>query len=283
MKRQPVNSKVQVKTKIMGVVNATPDSFSDDGKPKSPSEVIAKALVLAKAGADIIDIGAESTRPGATPVTAQEEWRRLESVLNPLKEALAAEFPSVLLSIDTMKPEIMLLGVRCGIQMINDVRGGAKSALLRELLQLNPALHYLAMHMHGSPATMQQDPLLGQAAVQAVDTFFLATSRRLSEAGFAADKIWLDPGIGFGKNDAGNLLIIGRLLGQTGNWAAKYNVAIGISRKGFLGRTLNLPRPEDRDPASKMLEVGLAQAGVKMIRTHDVAKLKTLLSQMSEG
>ena len=250
----------------MGVVNVTPDSFSDGGRYLDPQAALDQAAGLVGHGADIIDFGAESTRPGAPEVGAEEEWRRLKPVLE------KAGSLGVPVSVDTSKPEIMLRAVDLGAAVINDVRGGADPGTLQALHRAQPDLIYLAMHMHGRPGTMQQQPLTAAAAVTEVEAFYERTRNALLETGFRPENIWLDPGIGFGKSDAANI----RLLDQATRLAGQYQLVIGISRKSFLGRALGIPQPVDRDPPSKTLEMALMFAGVRAIRTHDVAHLAGL-------
>ena len=264
---------------IMGVINITPDSFSDGGQYVAPDAAIAKAKALLAGGAQILDLGAESTRPGAAELTPEAEWSRLEPVFRRLHADLPSAFTQAMISVDTRHPDVMRRAAAAGARMINDV-GGAKHdrSVLADLAKIR-GLHYVAMHMHATPATMQDAPLTGQDAVDAVDTFFVDATAALKAAGFDASRIWLDPGIGFGKTDAGNSLI----LREIPRWTAAHQVAIGISRKSFLGRALGIERPIDRDAASKGLELGLAVAGARLIRTHDVAGLSRLLKAWRDG
>jgi dihydropteroate synthase len=252
----------------MGVVNVTPDSFSDGGDALSPRDALARCDELLRDGADLIDLGAESTRPGAAPLPADEEWTRLAPVL----AALAQRDLVSRVSLDTRKPDLMLRAADLGIALVNDVEGGRDAATLKALARY-PNLGYLAMHMHGTPETMQRHPLGGRAAVAAVTSFFAERAAALRAAGFAPERVWLDPGIGFGKTDAGNL----RLMAEIPRWRGAHQVAVGVSRKGFLGRALGLPAPKDRDPPTKTLELGLWLLGARLIRTHDVARLRTLV------
>jgi len=255
---------------IMGVLNLTPDSFSDGGQFIGSRDAATHAQQLIDDGADIVDLGAESTRPGSKVISEAEEWRRLGPVL------LEVLNMGVLVSVDTYKPGIMRRAVDAGAQYINDVRGGA---LLRddELTVLaKTGISYVAMH--GSPGfeTMQIAPLDAERAVQAVDTFFAGAHARLLNAGFAPSRIWLDPGIGFGKNDRANLALL-RLSMQR---ASAYNLTLGVSRKSFIGRLLGIESPRERDQPAKMLELGLMLGGVKMIRTHDVKALARIRALM---
>lgn len=260
---------------IMGVVNVTPDSFSDGGQFFSPALALAQARKLIDDGADIIDVGAESSRPGAAPLSSDEEWQRLLPVLGNLRHTIASTYPHVLLSVDTVKPDIMVKAADLGVDIINDISGGLDLKVLRQLVNYK-SLQFIAMHMHGEPGTMQKNPLNGPEAVTAVEHFFSGAKTRFEEAGFAPERLWLDPGIGFGKGDEGNY----HLIKQAKFWAERYNLAMGVSRKSFIGRVLGIERPKDRDDASKMLEIGLIAAGVQMIRTHDVLRLRRLVTLM---
>ena len=263
------------KVLIMGVVNVTPDSFTDGGSFLDPGAAADHALSLIAQGADIVDLGAESSRPGAAPVTVAEEWRRLEPVL----KRLAATRTSITISVDTYKPEIMMRAADCGASVINDIHGAERvpEERLRQLAVRG--MSYIAMHMIGDPQTMQTAPLDADASVSVVTRFFAERRERLGAAGFPVEKVWLDPGIGFGKTDAGNLALL-RLSMRRAN---DLNIAVGISRKSFIGRMMGIPSPVERDPASKMLELGLMLSGVRMIRTHDVENLAKLRAMVTDA
>lgn len=251
---------------IMGVINLTPDSFSDGGELQTPEAAAAKAARLVQEGADLIDLGAESTRPNAIPVESTEEWRRLEPVLKLLQK----NHPTIPVSLDTRKPDLMLRAADLGVVFINDVEGGLqvpKDTLGR--LAKYPRMQYIAMHMQGTPQTMQQNPLSPDAAIAAVDAFFADRHAALRAAGFDENRIYLDPGVGFGKTDEANF----KLMQDVTRWTRQYRVAIGISRKGFIRRAFKIENPKDTDPKTKKLEMGLAMLGVDMIRTHDVQGL----------
>lgn len=258
----------------MGVLNVTPDSFSDGGSFLDPGVAVDQAQRLAETGADIIDVGAESTRPGAATLSPEDEWARLGPVLARL---VKANFKAKI-SVDTRKPDLMLRVADMGVAYINDVGGATTSTAVLEKLARYPALQYIAMHMKEAPETMQREPLRGAHAVGAVDSFFTHTQKRLGDVGFSPDRVWLDPGIGFGKSDSGNL----QLIAKVSTWAQSYNLCVGVSRKGFIGRALDISSPEDRDAPSKMLELGLAIAGAQMIRTHAVKDLRRLIDLLRE-
>ena len=257
----------------MGVVNATPDSFSDGGIYLDPNRAVDRMFELQEDGAHLIDLGAESTRPGAAKVSIADEWSRLE----PIFEAVARRGMSAPISLDTRNPENMRRGVAVGVRFINDVSGLADEQTLAYLATI-PGLNYLTMHMHGTPNTMQQDPLTASDAKREVDHFFQTSRTRLIKAGFNRKNLWFDPGIGFGKTDAANLQLLARL----NCWRSDYQLAVGISRKGFVGRTLGIKEPLLRDKPTKMLEVGLAMLGARLIRTHEVAQLATLLGLLEK-
>ena len=252
----------------MGVLNVTPDSFSDGGKFLDPGRALEWSLKMSEDGADIIDIGAESSRPGASIVDVEEEWRRLEPILSRLSQS-GFKTP---VSVDTYKPEIMVRLNDYGVAIVNDIKGGADEPTLRVLAE--QGLIYVAMHMHRSPGDMQMSPLSGKEAVIQVQGFYDNVEQKLKNAGFEKSKIWLDPGIGFGKDDEANL----KLLQQSLAIGSDKNILLGISRKSFMGRLLDLDNPLDRDPPSKMLEATFLMCGIKCIRTHDVKRLSRIRS-----
>lgn len=251
---------------IMGVVNVTPDSFSDGGRFFKPEDAVDQVLRLVDDGADIIDIGAESSRPGAALISSDLEWQRLEPVL----EKLFRRDIGCQISIDTNKDETMLRLVDTPVRIINDIKGGASRSTLEALAVKD--MTYIAMHMHHTPETMQLDPLDGEDAVRQVEDFFKSTAENLERCGFSKECIWLDPGIGFGKTDRANIALMKSSISQSRKWP----VVVGVSRKSFIGRLLGIDDPLQRDHPSKMLELALMLAPVKAIRTHDVATLRRL-------
>jgi dihydropteroate synthase len=164
---------------------------------------------------------------------------------------------------------------RLGVRMINNVAGLAPVSVLRTLGGI-PGMRYVAMHMHGTPLSMQQHPLEPPEAEALVGAFFEKAHEALLSAGFAREHIYLDAGIGFGKTDAANV----RLLGLTHKWAGKWQIAVGLSRKSWIGRALEIASPEERDTPSKMLELAQMQAGARLIRTHDTKTLARLRNLM---
>ena len=253
-------------SKIVGIVNVTPDSFSDAGDYYLPEAAYRKINELLTEGADLVDIGCESTRPGASFISIDEEWNRLSPVLALVTSGHLCDQ----VSIDTNKAEIMRRVVDHGVRTINDVTGGADEGTLRHLARHD--VTYIAMHMHERPVDMQVDPLESAAALRQTALFYEKTHAHLTYCGFKPDKIWLDPGIGFGKSDAANI----QLMAQAMRLVAHYNIMLGISRKSFLGRLLDIPIPKERDNPSKTLELAFMMCGIGAVRTHEVAKLARL-------
>jgi dihydropteroate synthase len=242
---------------VMGVLNVTPDSFSDGGRYLEPSAAIARAHKLAEAGADLIDLGAESTRPGSQKVPVDEQLRRMMPVL----EGLGGIAPA--LSIDTSNAAVATRALAAGAHVVNDVTALSDPDMPGVVRQTGAGL--VLMHMRGTPATMQEDPRYDDVVVEVRD-FLLDRMRQAMGHGVESDRIALDPGIGFGKAFPHSLELIARLPELV---ALGRPVLVGASRKSFLGRILDLP-PDER------LEGGLAVAavsvylGAAILRTHDV-------------
>ncbi len=243
---------------VMGIVNVTPDSFSDGGRWADASLAIAHARRLVAEGADLIDVGGESTRPGAVPVDTETELSRVLPVI----EALAREIP---ISIDTTKPAVARAACAAGVRFINDVSAGLAE------VAAECGVEWIAMHRQGLPATMQDDPDYGDV----VDDVFST----LAAYGDVGDRVgvprtWVDPGIGFGKTTAHNLALLGALprLVEAGR-----PVLIGVSRKRFLGELLGRSdgssspaAPADRLEGSLAAAVWAMSSGCHMVRVHDV-------------
>ena len=241
---------------VMGVVNVTPDSFSDGGRYLDPDRAVAHGLDMVAEGADVVDVGGESSRPGASPVPEAEELARVV----PVVEALA---PHVRVSVDTVKPAVAEAALAAGATLLNDI-----SATLWPLAA-DAGVGWVAMHMQGSPRTMQDDPHYDDVAGE---VFAFLRARAAQAAGAGVAEIFVDPGIGFGKTTAHNLTLLRRLPDLAdGDWP----VLVGTSRKGFLGRLAPSPdgRPapvEDRLPGSLASAVWAMLAGAAMVRVHDV-------------
>jgi dihydropteroate synthase len=243
---------------VMGIVNVTPDSFSDGGQFDSAKVAIDHALSLIEQGADIVDIGGESTRPGAPEVKVEQEWARVEPVLAALTKRSTA------VSIDTRKPEIMRRALALGVDMINDVEGFADPLSVEQASQSNCGC--CIMHMQGTPLTMQQAPDY-RDVLNEVSHFFYDRVERLRASGVASDRICIDPGIGFGKTLEHNLLLIRQL--KALEKKLQLPVLIGMSRKSFIGQITGR-LVDDRLVGSVTAAVLAVQAGAKIVRVHDV-------------
>ncbi len=245
---------------LMGVVNVTPDSFSDGGRALGPEAALAHAARLLAEGADLLDVGGESTRPGAAPVSAEEEIRRVAPVI----ERLRARFPGAPISIDTSKPEVARAALGAGADLVNDVRALAAPGMA-ELVAGSGAAAVL-MHMRGTPADMQSRAcyrdVVGEVAAELREAV-----RRAVAAGVPEDRILLDPGIGFAKTAAQSLAVLaglGRLreLGRP--------LLVGPSRKSFIGEVTGAA-VDDRLPGTLAAVAACVLAGAEFVRVHDVA------------
>jgi dihydropteroate synthase len=233
----------------MGVLNVTPDSFSDGGRWLDAGAAVEQGLRMVEEGADIIDVGGESTRPGAEPVDAGEELRRVL----PVVEALA---PHTRVSIDTRKAEVAEAALAAGATLLNDV-----SATLAPVARAAGA-GWVAMHMRGEPRTMQEDPTYGDVVAE-VKAFLV---ERAEQAG--VDEVWIDPGIGFGKTMEHNLTLLAHLDQLVGTG---YPVVVGTSRKAFLGKLTGGAPADDRVEGSVATAAWALSQGARMVRVHDVA------------
>lgn len=254
---------------VMGILNITPDSFSDGGRFFHKNKAIAQALKMIEEGASIIDVGGESTRPGALPVSVQEECDRVLPVI----EALLKE-TDVTLSIDTMKPEIMQEAVSMGVRMINDVNALQAEGALEMASQC--AVDICLMHKKGLPQTMQLAPSY-QNVVTEITDFFHERVNACIEAGISLDRICLDPGFGFGKTLSHNMTLI-RSLPAFLRWGCP--LLIGVSRKASLGEILNKGEM-GRLSGSLALTVIAYLNGARIFRTHDVKETVEALSVAS--
>ncbi len=242
----------------MGVLNVTPDSFSDGGVFFGRDQAVAQALRLAEEGADLIDVGGESTRPGAQPVSAQEELDRVVPVIEALRTAV-----SIPVSIDTSKPEVMRAAVAAGAGLINDVLALRAPGALATAAAL--AVPVCLMHMHGEPRTMQLDPVYTDVVGEVRE--FLKNRRAAAiAAGIRPEQILIDPGFGFGKTAAHNLALL-RDLSALCTLGAP--LLAGLSRKSLIGALLGLP-VEERLHASVALALIAVQNGAAIVRVHDV-------------
>lgn len=243
---------------VMGILNVTPDSFSDGGVFLSRETAVAHALQMAQEGADIIDIGGESTRPGAAPASVQEEIDRVIPVIEALRGRV-----SLPISIDTSKPDVMRAAVKAGAGFINDVRALRDENALEAAAELQVPV--CLMHMQGEPRTMQDDPRY-QDVVAEVAAFLRARMQAAQAAGIPAERLVVDPGFGFGKSLAHNLELLHGLKKLKCLGVA---ILAGLSRKSMIGKALGLP-VEQRLHASVALAVIAVQNGARIVRVHDV-------------
>ena len=246
-------------TLVMGVVNVTPDSFSDGGEFQSTDQAVEHALRLAEEGADILDIGGESTRPSATPVDESVELSRVIPVI----EKLAGQTQAAL-SIDTQKPTVAQAAVKAGAIIINDIAANREDEAMWQLVAETGA-GYVAMHMQGTPQTMQEVPQYGNV-VNDVEAFFNSGMARWNDWGMALEQVVLDPGIGFGKTVEHNLALLAALERFT---KMQRPLLVGASRKSFIGHVTNT-EVNDRLPGSLACACRAAQAGAGIVRVHDV-------------
>ena len=244
---------------VMGIVNMTPDSFSDGGNYNNLDDAMRRVDNMIQAGATFIDVGGESTRPGAADVSTSEE---LDRVI-PLVEKIARYF-DVWISVDTSKPEVITEAAKAGAHLINDIRALTLPGALQAAQKTE--LPVCIMHMQGDPKTMQNAPHYQQDIYQEVDSFFTEHIQRCVTAGIAREKIILDPGFGFGKTLAHNYRLLATL--------EKFHhfnlpILVGMSRKSMVGQVLNVP-PKERVLGSVSCAVIAAMKGAQIIRVHDV-------------
>jgi dihydropteroate synthase len=248
---------------IMGVLNVTPDSFSDGGQWLRPAAAIAHADQMIREGAAIIDIGGESTRPGAEPVSESEELRRILPVIEELAQK-PGHGEQFVMSVDTMKPNVARQAVAAGAAIINDVGGLRDDAMLDAAKDTGAAV--VVMHMQGEPRTMQTAPHY-EDATQEVRDFFCATYARCLSSGVPAPRIAFDPGIGFGKTAAHNLTLLHHLPDLA---VHDRPLVCGVSRKSFLGKITGTTALDDRAwPTVALTSYGREQ-GARVFRVHDV-------------
>jgi dihydropteroate synthase len=245
---------------VMGIVNVTPDSFSDGGQFLDPSAAVAHGLELVRQGADLLDVGGESTRPGSQPTPLEEELNRILPVIRGLVAATA-----VPISIDTTKPEVADQALQAGAHAVNDVTALQSDAMAEVIRRHKAGL--VLMHAQGTPATMQHNPNYDDV-VREVAEFLEARLQRARDLGIAVSQVVLDPGIGFGKTLEHNLLLLGNLsrLRRAGR-----PVLLGVSRKGFLGQLLGRAVGERLAGSLACACAALADDSAQILRVHDVA------------
>ena len=243
---------------IMGILNVTPDSFYDGGKFDVKEKAVGRAIEMVENGADIIDVGGESTRPGSERISLEKEKERVIPVIKELKNKI-----DVKISIDTYKPEIAEAAVEAGADIVNDVFGLRKEGMIQKIAELDVPI--IIMHMQGEPKNMQDNPVY-EDVITDISSFFIQQTEKAIEVGVKEENIIIDPGIGFGKKLEHNLEILKRLdefksLG--------YPILLGASRKSFLGQILN-KKAENRLSGSLAVAADAVTKGAGILRVHDV-------------
>ncbi|HET7663435.1 MAG TPA: dihydropteroate synthase [Rhodanobacteraceae bacterium] len=253
--------------RVVGIINVTPDSFSDGGEHASLETAVAHGLRMVEAGADMLDVGGESTRPSASDVSAEEEMSRVIPVIEHLAREVA-----VPIAVDTSKPEVMTAAVGAGAGMINDVYALRREGALDAAAKTGAAI--CLMHMQGEPRSMQADPHYDDV-VGEVHRFLAERVFACEMAGIDKRRVMVDPGFGFGKNLEHNLALL-RALDKLRDLAA--GIYVGLSRKSMLGVITGRERPADRVSASVAAALVAVQRGAIMVRTHDVAATRDALA-----
>ncbi len=256
--------------KIFGIINCTPDSFYDGGVCNTEREATLHGLKLAEAGADILDIGGESTRPFSKPIEEAEELRRILPVITNLKKAL-----SLPLSVDTRKPSVALRAIDAGASIINDITGLA-SPLMRKLIARSK-VQAVVMHMKGHPGVMQENPTYPKGVVVELLEWFTERLELIHKEGISHEQIIIDPGIGFGKNVQDNLTILANISSFS---SLGYPVMVGLSRKSFLQKILG---KEAREVLSTTIALNTMSmlAGASLIRVHDVEEHRQVVDLLN--
>jgi dihydropteroate synthase len=254
-------SELTAKPQIMGILNVTPDSFSDGGRFKDISAAIQRADMMLAEGVDIIDVGGESTRPGSDPVPAEEQISRVVPVINAIRNKHA----SVVISIDTTLVAVAEAALNAGATMINDISAGTGDVDMLSFVASNQ-LPVVLMHMQGTPKTMQDNPVYDEVVTEVKQMLERQISAALA-AGINADKLIIDPGIGFGKLKQDNLKLLAHLEAFV---ALGYPVLLGTSRKRFMGSICQVTEPHELVTATAVTTALGVMAGVKIFRVHDV-------------
>lgn len=253
---------------VMAVVNVTPDSFSDGGRWATPEAALAHALAVADAGADLVDVGGESTRPGAAPVATAAEIERVV----PVVAALVRRRPAVIVSVDTSKPEVAEAALAAGASVVNDVTAARDPRMFGVVAGRGAGI--VLMHMRGEPATMQRDTAYADVVAE-VHEFLAGRAAAAAAAGIPAERTLLDPGIGFGKDAAGNL----RLLAALPDLAALgYPIVVGASRKSFIAAVAGDSGPGDRLAGSLAAVADTVRLPRVVVRVHDVRETVQFLA-----
>lgn len=261
----------KTQTKIMGIINVTPDSFYDNSRYFTIDQAVASALKMKDDGADILDIGGESTRPGAPMISQEEELKRVIPVIEAI--AHTVDLP---ISIDTTKPAVAKAAIKAGATFINDVTGFENKEMVNLACEYN--LDICVMHMQGTPQTMQIKPFYEEGIVPYLLNWFKVKTDYLVRSGINPQRIFLDPGIGFGKTVADNLEIVHNLpkLKQLG-----FAVLLGASRKSFLSKILNKPTAELLSATLAINTIAITSQ-VDIIRVHDVKEHRDIVGVLSK-
>jgi dihydropteroate synthase len=250
------------RTHLMGILNVTPDSFSDGGRYFDTGPAVERGLEMERDGADIIDVGGESTRPGAGTVTVSEEIDRVIPVIEGLSKAL-----SVPISIDTTKAAVAVAAIDAGADIVNDISAMRADPEMVEVVK-RADVPVVLMHMRGTPKTMQQDTEYG-VLIEEISAFLMEAARAAVERGIAKEKIVVDPGIGFGKTWADNFLLLSRLPAFV---RMGYPLLVGPSRKSFIGWALDLPEDQRLMGTASAVAASVLK-GAHMVRVHDVKEM----------
>ncbi len=247
------------KTLVMGILNVTPDSFSDGGVWNTPEKALSHARQMVADGADIIDVGAESSRPGFVPISAEEEIERLR----PFLEALLPEI-SVPVSVDTFKAETAEMAAEMGVHILNDIWGLQYEKAPGRMAEVAARYDLPVVVMHNQSGTAYEKDI-----VEAMKDFFRESLRIARSAGLAEEKLILDPGVGFGKTAEDNLVVLRRLAELSAWDNARWPILLGVSRKSFIGAALGLPVEERMEATGAACVLGIA-SGANIVRVHDV-------------
>jgi dihydropteroate synthase len=260
-----------LKTKIMGILNVTPDSFYDKGQFFSQDSAIERGIKLFDEGADLIDIGGESTRPGADPVSEQEELERIIPVIEALKSRV-----TIPISIDTMKPAVARAAIKAGASIINDVSGFRNPEMIKAAAETQARI--CVMHMLGEPKTMQVDPHYPNGVIEEIILWFKNKAIELGHSGIKKKNIIFDPGIGFGKTVEDNYEILHNLQKFK---ALGFPILIGLSRKSFIGKVVGMPPQELLAPTIALNTLAMRE-NVDFIRVHDVKEHRSVADVMEK-
>ena len=255
-------------TLVMGILNVTPDSFSDGGLFYNTDEAVSHALQLIENGIDILDIGGESTRPGAEKISEKEEIQRIIPVVKQIRELS----PEIIISIDTTKSMVAQKAIQSGANIINDISGFSFDNKMIDVVR-ESKVPVIIMHMQGDPSNMQNKPVYDDLIID-ISSFFKSKIKLATDAGIKKKQIILDPGIGFGKTVGDNFQLINQL-----NEFCKlgFPVMIGPSRKSFIGTTLNLPVDDRLEGTAAAVAVGVMN-GARIVRVHDVKEIKRVVT-----